>query len=50
MNINLPLLLVALLALFVTDSAIAQKSDAVFSKATIDIGITVADVKKSAAF
>ena len=50
MKITHFLSLVALLSLFVTDSAIAQKSDDTFSKATIDIGITVADVTKSAAF
>ena len=42
--------LVAVLILFGASSASAQETDAVFSKATIDIGITVADVKKSAAF
>jgi len=42
--------LVAVLTLFGTNYASAQKPDAVFSKATIDIGITVADVKKSATF
>ncbi len=44
------LTLVALLAFSATDSAFAQKPDAVFSKATIDIGITVTDVEKSATF
>jgi len=42
--------LVAVLTFFGASRSLAQKSDSVFSKATIDIGITVTDVKKSAAF
>ncbi len=42
--------LVAVLTFFGTNRSLAQKADSVFSKATIDIGITVTDVKKSAAF
>ena len=44
------LLLLVALALSAANCAIAQESNPIFSKATIDIGITVANVEKSAAF
>jgi len=50
MKISLIRSLVTVLVLCASNFATAQNSDAVFSKATIDIGITVSDVKKSAAF
>lgn len=50
MKILYPLSLFAFLTLSGTKCAIAQEPELVFSKPTIDIGITVANVDKSATF
>ena len=44
------LTLIALLAVCTTEQSTIHASESVFSKATVDIGITVSNVEKSAAF